>query len=107
MSNRKAGQPPCGQEVSLHGSTIGSAVPHIAFASKKERGDQPTTLEHVQTNVTMDDDKGARQSNSIASLGIPDWGAKQKKLVRTLDMTLLPQIWVLYMFNYLNRTNIA
>ncbi|TKW48139.1 hypothetical protein CTA1_3280, partial [Colletotrichum tanaceti] len=22
-------------------------------------------------------------------------------------MTLLPQLWILYMFNYLNRTNIA
>lgn len=31
----------------------------------------------------------------------------QKKIVKRLDMTLLPQLWILYMFNYLNRVNIA
>lgn len=45
--------------------------------------------------------------NAVEALGIPDWEAKQSKIVRTLDMTLLPQLWILYMFNYLNRTNIA
>jgi hypothetical protein len=107
MTNKKADQPPSSQEVTIHGSTMGSAAPHIAFASEKETADQPTTLEHVQTNVTMNNDKDTKKSESIESLGIPDWEAKQKKLVRTLDMTLLPQLWILYMFNYLNRTNIA
>ncbi|KAJ0332487.1 hypothetical protein COL922a_011465 [Colletotrichum nupharicola] len=51
--------------------------------------------------------KGACVRNAVEALGIPDWEAKQSKIVRTLDMTLLPQLWILYMFNYLNRTNIA
>jgi hypothetical protein len=32
---------------------------------------------------------------------------REKKLVRKLDLTLLPMVWVLYMFNYLDRNNIA
>lgn len=31
----------------------------------------------------------------------------EKSLVRKLDMTLLPLVWILYMFNYLDRNNIA
>lgn len=107
MANNNADQPPNGLEPTIHGSSMGSAAPHIAFASEKEVVEQPSTLEHVPTNVTVDDEKDVVRGNSIAALGIPDWEAKQKKIVRTLDMTLLPQLWILYMFNYLNRTNIA
>lgn len=40
-------------------------------------------------------------------LNDPEYRAKEKKLVRRLDMTLMPTVWVLYMFNYLDRNNIA
>ncbi|KIW69081.1 hypothetical protein PV04_04979 [Phialophora macrospora] len=36
-----------------------------------------------------------------------EWRQKEKKLVRKLDMTLMPTVWVLYLFNYLDRNNIA
>ncbi len=45
--------------------------------------------------------------NHVHALEIPDWELMQKKIVRRLDITLLPQLWILYMFNYLNRVNIA
>jgi hypothetical protein len=32
---------------------------------------------------------------------------QEKRLVRKLDMTLMPMVWVLYLFNYLDRNNIA
>lgn len=32
---------------------------------------------------------------------------REKKLVRKLDMTLMPMVWILYLFNYLDRNNIA
>jgi hypothetical protein len=32
---------------------------------------------------------------------------KEKRLVRKLDMTLMPVVWILYLFNYLDRNNIA
>lgn len=37
----------------------------------------------------------------------PNWAGKEAVLVRKLDTTLLPMVWVLYMFNYLDRNNIA
>lgn len=32
---------------------------------------------------------------------------REKKLVRKLDMTLMPMVWILYLFNYLDRNNMA
>ena len=37
----------------------------------------------------------------------PEWRAAERKIVRKLDMTLMPIVWILYMFNYLDRNNIA
>lgn len=35
------------------------------------------------------------------------WNAVEKSLVRKLDLTLMPVVWLLYLFNYLDRNNIA
>lgn len=35
------------------------------------------------------------------------WLAAEKSLVRKLDLTLMPMVWILYLFNYLDRNNIA
>lgn len=43
----------------------------------------------------------------IEALGIADWRALEKKIVRRLDFTLMPCLWVLYLFNYLDRASIA
>ncbi|KAM0712019.1 hypothetical protein Q7P37_011113 [Cladosporium fusiforme] len=43
----------------------------------------------------------------IDALGIPDWKGLEKKIVRRLDMTLMPTLWVLYVFNYLDRASLA
>lgn len=45
--------------------------------------------------------------NNVAALGLPNAAELEKKIVRRLDTFMLPQLWILYMFNYLNRTNIA
>lgn len=31
----------------------------------------------------------------------------EKRLVRKLDMSLMPVVWILYFFNYMDRNNIA
>jgi hypothetical protein len=36
-----------------------------------------------------------------------EWQAASKRIVRKLDMTLMPTVWILYVFNYLDRNNIA
>jgi hypothetical protein len=33
--------------------------------------------------------------------------ATEKRIVRKLDLTLVPMLWVMYLFNYLDRNNIA
>ncbi|UPL02141.1 hypothetical protein LCI18_013075 [Fusarium solani-melongenae] len=36
-----------------------------------------------------------------------EYNAAEKSLVRKLDYTLVPMVWLLYLFNYLDRNNIA
>lgn len=48
-----------------------------------------------------------RNFEPIAALNLPDWQATERALVRRLDWTLLPTVWILYLNNYLDRTNIA
>ena len=94
MANDKENEVPAGQEQStIHGSTMGSAASHIAF----EKTENPDMLETIPTNVT-EAQKEVLKEDLVASLGIDDWQTKEKKIVRTLDMTLLPQLWILYMF---------
>jgi hypothetical protein len=45
--------------------------------------------------------------NNVAALGLANTAELEKRIVRKLDTWMLPQLWILYMFNYLNRTNIA
>lgn len=45
--------------------------------------------------------------NNVAALGLENAAELEKRIVRMLDTWMLPQLWILYMFNYLNRTNIA
>jgi hypothetical protein len=79
-------------------------------------------------NVVGDEDLVKRNPsaiNPLDALGLDDWRAVEKKVVRRLDMTILPMLWVsltqgssiktqtnhiiqvLYLSNYLDRTNIA
>lgn len=43
----------------------------------------------------------------ITAMNDPDFAAKEKALVRRLDMTFMPLLWILYFHNYLDRNNIA
>lgn len=52
-------------------------------------------------------DQPADPEEQIEALGIPNWRELEKKVVRRLDMTLMPCLWVLYLFNYLDRASIA
>lgn len=49
--------------------------------------------------------------NDLKDSGQPvmdeDWHRTSQSVVRKLDMTLMPMIWLLYLFNYLDRNNIA
>lgn len=61
----------------------------------------PTTAEKVSTVEELESKGTPVQVQDEA------WLAAEKSLVRKLDFTLVPMIWILYMFNYLDRNNIA
>jgi hypothetical protein len=61
--------------------------------------------EHLETMPDISTEKGELAQEEL--LETPEWKAREKKLVRKLDMTLLPVVWILYLFNYLDRNNIS
>ncbi|KAH7110066.1 major facilitator superfamily domain-containing protein [Dendryphion nanum] len=98
MASEKAPDSGPGRE-GVHGGAPGTAMEMT----------EDTTIKPVATHMS-EELKGKVEiprDQLVASLGIPDYQALERKVVRRLDMTLLPQLWILYMFNYLNRTNIA
>lgn len=66
------------------------------------------SFEHVEMQNTGEKSDLEMKSEAGASPIIDEaWLGQEKSLVRKLDMTLMPTIWVLYLFNYLDRNNIA
>lgn len=64
-------------------------------------------IEHVEDDELKTHDHLPHADQIIEDLGIPNWRELEKKVVRRLDMTLMPCLWVLYLFNYLDRASIA
>ncbi|KAK1967812.1 MFS general substrate transporter [Colletotrichum sublineola] len=106
MANDKVSDVPSGQQPIAYDGTKGDEAPQAALRKAINTDDEPTFLENSPIN-NSEAFKEAQRANAIEALDIPDWQAKERKIVRTLDLTLLPQLWILYMFNYLTRTNIA
>jgi len=87
------------------------------------------TIEQVPTNMSKDLEAGGHYKDAsrnaaaaegllendhsyhnfqpIADLQLEDWRATEKRLVRILDCTLMPTLWITYLNNYLDRTNIS
>ncbi|KAJ4299219.1 hypothetical protein N0V90_004463 [Kalmusia sp. IMI 367209] len=49
----------------------------------------------------------AEQTDRFEFVENEDTRNMEQKLVRKLDMTLMPVVWILYFFNYMDRNNIA
>jgi hypothetical protein len=67
-------------------------------------GPEPVPVTEVRDDKVTE---FASDINHVAQLGFANTAEIEKKIVRRLDTWMLPQLWILYMFNYLNRTNIA
>ncbi|RBQ82942.1 hypothetical protein VDGD_20996 [Verticillium dahliae] len=90
--------------------------PHVGGEAPAQQtpGTQTHSTEHLESipshTVTQQEQEKADACldiDHVANLGLENWKDLEKKVVRRLDMTMLPQLWILYMFNYLNRVNIA
>jgi hypothetical protein len=65
-------------------------------------------LETVSVELSKPGNASHEQfASPFGSPSSPESRAAERRLVRKLDMTLLPIVWILYMFNYLDRNNIA
>lgn len=78
----------------------------VDYLDTKHNEDRP---ESVPVTDVHDEKRTefASDINHVAQLGFANAAELEKKVVRRLDTWMLPQLWILYMFNYLNRTNIA
>lgn len=52
-------------------------------------------------------DKSSQRDAEQHDHATEEYRIKERKLVRKLDLTLMPTVWILYLFNYLDRNNIA
>lgn len=89
---------------------VGAASPinHIEMAANMEANKKAPSF--AEAEELTDDLKAGhlpRPEDALDELGIPNWRELEKKLVNRLDMTLMPFLWVLYLFNYLDRASIA
>jgi hypothetical protein len=73
---------------SKHDNDMSKAIP-IADVREEENTEYATDIDHV------------------ARLGLYNAAELEKKIFRALDTSGLSQLWITYMFNYLNRANIA
>jgi hypothetical protein len=48
-----------------------------------------------------------REEGISSEVDDPSYDTVQRSLVGKLDMTLMPMVFILYLFNYLDRNNIA
>ena len=85
---------------------VSSGKGTVDYLDTKHGDDGP---EHMPATDVHDEKRTefASDINHVAQLGFANTAELEKKVVRRLDTWMLPQLWILYMFNYLNRTNIA
>ena len=51
--------------------------------------------------------KDEQQYIEELSMNAEQFAAEEKKLVRKIDLYLLPTIWIMYLLSYMDRTNIG
>ncbi|KAM0277432.1 hypothetical protein ACHAQH_005796 [Verticillium albo-atrum] len=103
MAAPNSGMPPQAPYDDATQTTVQQEAPQI---TKDEK--DPANFEQVEGDPEVLKG-GELPSNEapIEALGIPNWRELEKKIVKRLDMTLMPCLWVLYLFNYLDRASIA
>jgi len=89
-----------GNDASLPPTRMSAETPGENLKEKSEALVDAEALDKQAASIPSPEDQ-------IDALGIPEWRTLEKKLVRRLDMTLMPCLWTLYLFNYLDRASIA
>lgn len=66
---------------------------------------ETASLEHKESVPDLSIEKGEVIHDE--NVDTPEWRTIENKPIRKLDMTLLPVILILYLFDYLDRKNIT
>ncbi|KAI7763117.1 hypothetical protein LZL87_013911 [Fusarium oxysporum] len=70
----------------------------------EQKQDLSLSSEHVEEMMPVKAEEAAGNKLGMTN---EQYDTTEKSLVRKLDFTLLPMVWLLYFFNYLDRNNIA
>jgi hypothetical protein len=92
-----------GSKNSLQPHTCLQALVITAIMTDQKQDDSRVSSEHVDEVEPIKKE----ETNINLSMTDDEYDATEKKVVRKLDFTLLPMVWLLYFFNYLDRNNIA
>ena len=93
--------------------SVSRAVEHTATTYDEKRPKADTTEDlppSPKPTVSFNDNLEGSEPQPIdpvEALNIPDWREKERQLVRRLDLTFMPIIWILYFHNHIDRNNIA
>ena len=61
--------------------------------------------QHTDHIDTIDGKRNSLEDEGVAAY-VPD-SPEEKRLVRKIDKHLLPMLWIMYIMNYIDRTNIG
>jgi hypothetical protein len=89
---------------SCKGNDVQTSSGNIEMDSTKRLFKDPA---HVEADALKNENFLPSPEETIEALGIPEWRALEKQVVKRLGMKLMPCLWVLYLFNYLERASIA
>ncbi|KAH7461812.1 hypothetical protein FOMA001_g18876 [Fusarium oxysporum f. sp. matthiolae] len=76
----------------------------MTVAMVEQKQDLSLSSEHVEEMMPAKAEEAAGNKLGMTN---EQYDTTEKSLVRKLDFTLLPMVWLLYFFNYLDRNNIA
>ncbi|KAJ9650163.1 hypothetical protein H2198_010525 [Neophaeococcomyces mojaviensis] len=77
---------------------------HSTTKPNFDHRDMPMRELSIDRSAVSDTKEDVLSTHSVES---KEYRAIEKRLVRKLDLTLVPMLWILYLFNYLDRNNIA
>lgn len=95
------------EKTAPQGTEVAPPTAHVDNVPADTVTKKTEAVDEMDPEFLKSGEEPARPEEQLEALGIPNWRELEKQVVRRLDMTLMPCLWVLYLFNYLDRASIA
>ncbi|KAH6695843.1 major facilitator superfamily domain-containing protein [Plectosphaerella plurivora] len=95
------------EKTAPQGTEVAPPPAHVDNVPADTVTNKTEAVDEMDPEFLKSGEEPARPEEQLEALGIPNWRELEKQVVRRLDMTLMPCLWVLYLFNYLDRASIA